>query len=325
MSKNFQEPEEKDLDSNIEILDDFNPLDEAVNEKDYTRHNVKINPNDFNNPIPEPSFMPPPMSGGLTNEEKQKKPQEPFNPKMNEMPKKDRHDSAEKVAEMIMTGYKWVNNFADKQLQFDEAKLMKMQSEGEIDLSVEIPLNPTTIISGAEFIQEYNEQSKGTIVVTKEFEDEIMPVLTRVLEKRGIGMNDEQYLLYLGGKDLAIKGFMVSQQMKVKKDILNTLKETLNTIKGNGFSAPPPQPTYTQPTYTPQQEAPQQYSQPLNTDINVNDFVNVMTGATPTPQPQEEYYEEPMNDYTEPKPQVKVISEGTKKPLGKRGRPSKKK
>ena len=77
MSKEFQEPEEKELNSNLadaEIMDDFNPLDEAVNEKEYTKHNVKINPNDFNSDIPEPSFMPPPMSGGLKQEEKNIKP-----------------------------------------------------------------------------------------------------------------------------------------------------------------------------------------------------------------------------------------------------------
>jgi hypothetical protein len=41
MSKEFQEPEEKEMDlNNAELVDDFNPLGEAVIEKDYTRPNV---------------------------------------------------------------------------------------------------------------------------------------------------------------------------------------------------------------------------------------------------------------------------------------------
>jgi hypothetical protein len=50
-----------------------------------------------------------------------------------------------------------------------------------------------------------------------------------------------------------------------------------------------------------------------NPDLNVNDFVNEMTGSIPA----EEYHEE-----EEEKPVVKVISNGT--PKGKRGRPKKK-
>jgi hypothetical protein len=332
MSKEFQEPEEKDMDTqNAEVvMDDFNPLDEPVLEKEYTKHNVRVNPKDFQTDIPEPSFMPPPMTGGLTEEEKTapKKPQEPFNPKMNDLSKKDKHDSAEKVAEMIMTGYKWANNFADESLLFNERKLMKLQQEGEIDLSIEIPFTPTTTLTGEEFVQEFNEQTKGTIVVTKEFEEEVKPVLTRVLEKRGIGMTDEQYLIYLFGKDIAIKGFMFSQQLSVKKDMLNMLKEATQAMRGNYVQPQQPTQSYnsnpspsTPSPSTPSQsepevvyeETPMPKNPKRNPDLNVNDFVNEMTGSIPA----EEYHEE-----EEEKPVVKVISNGT--PKGKRGRPKKK-
>jgi hypothetical protein len=338
MSKEFQEPEEKELNktSEAEIIDDFNPLDEAVNEKEYTKHNVRVNPNDFSSDIPEPSFTPPPMVGGLTQEEKSSKPKEkePFNPQAKDMSKKDKQMASKRVADMCMTAYKWLNKFADSQLQFDERKIAKMEMEGEIDLNVEIPISPSVSMSAGEFIQEYNEQSKGTIVVTKEFEDEVMPVLIDVLEEEGITMTKKQELAYLIGKDIAIKGFMGYQNYKVKKDTLKMLVELNKNIKASNvvnMPNPAPQPTYTpqpEPTYTP---PPQRQHDPIN---NVNDFVNEMTGGI-NPNQYQGQTEIPVPDevanmsydddyiYEEPKPKVKIISEGINK-SGKRGRPKKK-
>jgi hypothetical protein len=318
MSKEFQEPEEKDLNdtSNAEILDDFSPLDEPILEKEYTKHNVRINPNEFRNDIPEPSFMPPPMNGMVNEEEKIKKPQEPFNKELKDLPKKDKEMASEKVAEMCITTYKWLNDFADSKLLIDERKLNKMQQNGEIDLSVEIPMGSTSL-TAFEFVQEYNEQSKGTISVSKEFEEEVRPVLTRVLEKRGIGMTDENYLAYLVVKDLVVKGFMAKQSLNVKKDILSTLKEATMLIRGNAqpqpqpYQAPPqqqqqqyaPQPPI--PTYEVEEEEEEIYEEPSNPDTNVNDFVNEMVGS-------------------KPKAKIKSISEARTKSTGKRGRPKKK-
>jgi hypothetical protein len=330
MAKEYQEPEEKEMDTqnaDAVVLDDFNPLDEAVSEKEYTKHNVRVDPKDFQTDIPEPSFIPPPMMGGLTAEEKNapKKPQEPFNPKMNDMSKKDKHDSAEKVADMIMTGYKWANNFVDERLLFNEKKLMKLQADGEVDLSIQIPFTPTTTLTGEELIQEFNDQTRGTIVVTQEFEDEVKPVLTRVLEKRGVGMSDEQYLIYLFGKDIAMKGFMFSQQLSVKKDMLNMLKEATQAMRGNFVAQPQPQ-TYTAQPQPQTQSAPpaeesyyeEEVEEPIpvkrkrrhNPATNVNDFVNEMTGSIT----EEEIYVE-----EEPK-----VIENKVNRTGKRGRPKKK-
>jgi hypothetical protein len=348
MSKEFQEPEEKELNSNlsdVEIMDDFNPLDEAVNEKEYTKHNVKVNPNDFNADIPEPSFSPPPMSGGLKQEEKNIKPKEPFNPQVKDMSKKDKQMASKRVADMCMTAYKWVNKFADSQLQFDERKIAKMEMDGQIDLSVEIPISATVSMSAGEFIQEYNEQSKNTIVVTKEFEDEVMPVLIDVLEEEGISMTKKQELAYLIGKDVAVKGFMGYQNYKVKKDTLKMLMELNKNIKASNvinsqprqqeYTPPPQQPTTPEPIY--QEE--QVYVKPHDPVTNVNDFVNEMTGGinpndivyqpqTEVPVPSEVNFtpyndSEITNDYQEPKPKVKVITDGVKKSI-KRGRPKRK-
>lgn len=340
MNKEFQEPEEKNLNNTDDaiIMDDFNPLDEAINEKEYTKHNVKVNPNDFNKPIPEPSFTPPPMTGMVNENEKPKdiRPKEPFNPQAKQMTTKDKRLASKRVADMLMTAYKWVNRFADSSLQFNERKVSKMVSNGELDLSVQVPISPNETISAGEFIQEYNDQSRNTIVVTNEFEEEVMPVLIDVLEEEGITMTKKQELAFIVGQDIAVKGFMMYQSLQVKKDMLKMMTE-FSSIRQPSYvppaPAPAPQPTYTapvepQPTFTP----PTSHD-PVN---NVNDFVNEMTGGlnpnynTPTdiPVPSDVQFtpfeDEDMTDYEEPKkPTVKIISSA--KPKNKGGRPRKNK
>jgi hypothetical protein len=190
-------------------------------------------------------------------------------------------------------------------------------------LSLPIPIGNGEIITAGEYVKEYNEQSKGTITVTQKFKDEVMPVLTNVLAKRGIGMSEENELLYLVVKDGIAKGFLAYQSLQIKKDFLNTWKEQTQAQRGGAISStPPPPPPPPQPTY---QEAPPQptYQQPThNPDLNVNDFVNQMTGSI---QPQtiiEDDFEDD-STYVEPEPTVKVISQSKSK-SSKRGRPKKK-
>lgn len=340
MNKEFQEPEEKNLNNTDDaiIMDDFNPLDEAINEKEYTKHNVKVNPNDFNKPIPEPSFTPPPMTGMVNENEKPKdiRPKEPFNPQAKQMTTKDKRLASKRVADMLMTAYKWVNRFADSSLQFNERKVSKMVSNGELDLSVQVPISPNETISAGEFIQEYNDQSRNTIVVTNEFEEEVMPVLIDVLEEEGITMTKKQELAFIVGQDIAVKGFMMYQSLQVKKDMLKMMTE-FSSIRKPSYVPPAPAPA-TQPTYTAPVEPQPIFTTPTSHDPvnNVNDFVNEMTGGlnpnynTPTdiPVPSDVQFtpfeDEDMTDYEEPKkPTVKIISSA--KPKNKGGRPRKNK
>jgi hypothetical protein len=339
MNKEYQEPEEKELNESMtdaEIIDDFNPLDEAIIEKEYTKPNVKINPKDFATDIPEPDFMPPPMTGGLNNDEKPKdvKPvKEPFNPQVKQMSTKEKRMGSKRVADMLMTAYEWVNVAVDNSLLFNERKINKLQMDGELDLSTPIPISATDTMSAGEFIQEFNSQSKGTIKVTQEFKEEVMPVLIDVLEEEGVTITKKQELGYLIGKDVAVKAFMCYQSLNVKKDMLKMMIEISQANKQSmsyNQSAPIPQPTYTPPTPEPVYEReftpPPTPQREFNPELNVNDFVNQMTGGI---SEQEEYKEPTMfvenieepQVYEEPKSKVKIISDGSK---SKRGRPKSK-
>jgi hypothetical protein len=251
MANDFMEPEEIGTD----IGADYDPMGTPINEKPYTKHNVKINPKDLQGDIPEPSFQAPLIDLDKPPLEQvpptPKKEREPFNKEMNELPKKEKEMAAHHVANMILQVYEGLNHLANQGMVFNEKKLNKLQQEGEVDFSIRVPINYKTneTITAAEFIDDFNSQRKNALKVTQEFKDEVTPILERVLRKRGVGMTDEQMLVFLFGKDIALKGqeFLVARQQM--GDIIGMLKEqTLEMKKGNFRSQmptpppPPPQP-----------------------------------------------------------------------------------
>ena len=241
---NFKEPEEMD----------YNPLGESVNEKSYTRPNVTIDADELNTPIPEPTYQAENISASTQQMPKQpKQPIQQLNPEMEDLSNKDKKDSAKYVAETIVGGYEFICGLVNRGLLFNENKLKKIQASGEIDLSMELPIGNGQFMTIYEFIQEYNEQNKNALSVSQEFKDEIIPVLTKVLEKRGIGMTIEQKLLFIAGKDVATKAIISFQLVSVMKEMQNDWKEFYLANKQQQAPQTTPQPT-PQTTYTPPQE-----------------------------------------------------------------------
>jgi len=254
MASNFSEPEELGQD----FGGDYDPLGQPINEKPYTKPNVTIDPKDMMGDIPEPSFQPPPLDLGSPDfaEATPKKEAKPFNPQMNDLPKKEKEVAASHVAKMIMQGYEFAHGVANKGMMFSEKKLNKLAREGEVDFGIQIPYDYSSnqTMSAAEFIKEFNDQQKDALVVSQEFKEEVTPVLERVLKKRGIGMTDEQYLIFLFGKDIAIKTTQFMAARSQMSEIINQLKEMTAELKSSrGGSAyptpPPPPPSAPQPEY----------------------------------------------------------------------------
>lgn len=219
----------------------LNPLDEPVNEKRYSRPNVNTSASDLNKPIGEPSFAPPPLQSKniSSNDEPQKK-RDPVNPEMKNIPKKETELAAKQAAQMIIQGYKWAHGLANNALKVSERKLNQLQAEGEINLNALIDYEYGKRMRAGEFFQIYNEQVGGLLQVSEEFKEETLPVLERVLAKRGIGLTDEQYLMYLFGKDIAAKSILFFQQ----KATLNVMIESIKaaTMSQYAQQAPPPPP-----------------------------------------------------------------------------------
>lgn len=238
-----------------EVNVDFNPLDEPVNEKRYTSPNVNANPNDLNKPIEEPRFAPPPMQKKTIPQFEEKKPKpEPFNPDMKNIPKKETEMAAAQMAKLIIQGYEWMHQLANKGLQISEKKLIKLQAEGEINLNAMIDYDYGKKIRAGEFFQDYNEQVKNILYVSDTFKEETTPVLERVLAKRGVGMTDENYLLFLFGKDIAEKSMIFFQYKSQMNYMIESIKEA--TMSQFVQQAPPPPPSQRQSTPPPPPPTP---------------------------------------------------------------------
>jgi len=204
---------------------DFNPLDEPVNEKRYSQPNVNVGDMDMNTPISEPNFTPPPFQKKKPETKEEPKKREPVNPEMKGLPKKDVDMSAKAAAKMILQGYDWIHLLANKGLKVSEKKLNKLQAEGEINLNALIDYDYGKRMRAGEFFEEYNRQVEGILVVSDEFKEEVTPVLERVLAKRGIGMTDEQLLMFMFGKDIAAKSLIFFQQRQVLNNMVENIKQ----------------------------------------------------------------------------------------------------
>ena len=272
----------------------YNPFLEQVTERPYSTVNVGVTQEQLKSSIPEPVYSPfsvdsnenpynmlggdgQPSGGG------QKRESAPFNPMMNDVSDGDKKMGAQHMAKLLVEGYEQLHVFGNKALQVPEKKIRKLEKEGLIDLSIPIPYEYGKTITAGEFLQDYNDQNKDALTVSKEFKKEVTPVLTRVLEKRGAGLTDEQYLGFLVGKDLVVKLVIVAQLRSTMNDMINVIKDyTEATRAGNGV---PPQPkaqaTTPQPT-APQPTAPQpQYQEPSHSapDFNFQDNEVVMNST----------------------------------------------
>lgn len=272
----------------------YNPFIDSVSEKPYTQMNVGVNPNQMTGSIPEPQYQPNMIRGNenpynMLNDDfgasmgQAQRGGDTVNPSMNSLPDADKKLGAEHMAKLIVDGYEQLHTFANKGLQVPERKIRKLVAEGEIDLSVEIPYDYGKTITAGEFFQEFNEQNKDTLTVSKEFKKEVTPVLTRVLQKRGAGVTDEQYLIYLFGKDILVKGVIFSQIRGTMNDMINVIKDYTTTVKENGgVPAKAPEKPRATPTPPPPSAPSASYEQlpdePI-VPVNSDDF-NFRTNET---------------------------------------------
>ena len=257
----------------------YNPFLDNVNEKPYSQVKVDASASQMYNPIPEPAFGGASMSAG---EDAYGKLNGDFgggssgaNTGMSigggggEMSDQDKKLAAEQLAKMVVDVYGEIKNLSNNLLLISPKKIKKLEQEGEIDTSVQIPLGGQPVTIG-EFVEQYNEQTKGTLSLSKEFKKEIMPPLTRVLQKRGAGLTDESLIIYLFGKDIVMSGAIIYQHGSVINDAIDTMKEYTQAYK-SGASAPAPAPAPA-PASAPKEQPRQAYTQAPNVDVNAPDF-----------------------------------------------------
>jgi hypothetical protein len=219
---------------------DYNPFAESVIERDYSTPKTASGVVDD---IDEPSFVPPSYEDIIQDRENEKDNQfeqtNPFdnpNPSMNDLSDKDKRIACESLVDTCLDAYEQLHVYGQMFVKVDEEVLLQKQAEGKLDLSVQIPVaeNGDTM-SMSEFVGQFNEQSTQAIKYDKEFGYKVRPAMIRVFTKRGWGMTDEQFLLYMFGKDIAVKVSLIYQ---LKKTINNTLDIFEKLHKSNNVVSP---------------------------------------------------------------------------------------
>jgi len=227
-----------------EQMDDFNPLDEPVNEKSYTSSNVNVDGVDMSKPIEEPRFTPPPISKKPLYADEPPPKKEAFNPEMKYASRKETKQASAFLAKLCVDGYERVHVMVNQAMKVSEKKLDKLQSEGEINLNAMISYDYGKSMRAGDFFKTYNDQMDNFITVSQEFKDEVTPLLEEIFAERGMGMTKEQRLLSLVVTDLFGKGILVFQQ----RQILNSMIENIKAATTGMYTPPPPPP---QPTPAP--------------------------------------------------------------------------
>lgn len=268
---------------------DYNPFAESVIERDYSTPKTASGVVDD---IDEPSFVPPSYEDIIQDRENEKDNQfeqsNPFdnpNPSMNDLTDKDKRIACESLVDTCLDAYEQLHVYGQMFVKVDEEVLMQKQAENKLDLSVQIPVSESgETMTMSEFVGQFNEQSTQAIKYDKEFGYKVRPAMIRVFTKRGWGMTDEQFLLYMFGKDIAVKVSLIYQ---LKKTINNTLDIFEKLHKSNNVVSPSNDYDTTTKGVIIEDEIDEEYENPM--------FEDIETYTTTNEKPTKEEFTKSMN------------------------------
>jgi hypothetical protein len=261
---------------------DYNPLGEAVKERSYTK--PKIDGANLEAEIEEPTFTPPSFADMEEPAGFEAAQEQQFaNPALNDLSDKDKKYATEQMVDVVLDGYEKLTGLANNLVQIKDSRLQGMINRGELNPRVRIPIDASGgSLSVQEFVTEFNEQTSEAISTSDEFKTEVRPAMVRVFEKRGIGMTDEQFLMYKFGSDMVMKGAVVVQLRSQINSMLDLMKDLSNQQAATA-TPPPPSPTQAsaptpEPTPTPEPE-PVEFVEPEEEVVGFQDEGPTFDGA----------------------------------------------
>jgi hypothetical protein len=232
----------------VEIMDDFSPLDAPVKQRPYTQHHIADA--QVLGDLEEPTFQPPSFND-FEQEGAEAEPERPFNQSYSELDGKEKTMGAKMMAEMTLDLYEKGCGLLGKLPEISEGKLDRLIAEGEIDGNIEIPTEAGSL-GVKDFAREYNDSIKDAFSVSDDFKEKVKPPLERVFKKRGIGMTDEQLLMYYFATDFGAKGVQAFMLRKTANGIIDSLRE--NTLAIRETQQPRPRPQEQEVRYEPKAE-----------------------------------------------------------------------
>lgn len=154
-------------------------------------------------------------------------PDEPFNPDFAEMPPNQQDDSARLTATAFVHAYAGAKMLFPTLIAISERKLKKLEKAGEIDLGMQFRESRQSprMITILEFVNNFNDTLTKPFETSEEFKENVIPLLTEILKKKGVALTPEQLLMYYVGEDLIATIKNAINASIDRREMLDHLKE----------------------------------------------------------------------------------------------------
>jgi hypothetical protein len=247
----------------VPSFDDYSPIAEPVVDRSYNHAEVIAEIGD----ISEPDFgdQVPTFDDFQDAEQPEvEQPKEPnafdniSNPAMSDLDAKDKKMASTQLVNSVLEGYAMIHELGIKVAKIDEAKVYEKLINGEIDSELRVPIaEDGSSVNAQEYANTHNQQVVDALTYDPEFGEKVKPAMIRVFTKKGWGITDEQFLLGMFGKDLAMKMVMIIGMKKQGNEMLKHFATATASNRAEVVSQPPVQ-TYTPDSIQskPKEEAP---------------------------------------------------------------------
>jgi hypothetical protein len=154
------------------------------------------------------------------------------NPALNDLDEKDKKVACEQLVEVCLDTYETLWSLAGNVVKVSDKKIKQLVKEGKLDPQKRIPIDDRgTTVTSIEFIQSFNAQVPDAVEADPAFRKKVAAPLTRIFQKKGWGISDEQTVMFAVIKDSATKAMSAWALKKSINDVLERLAEEQEFIK----------------------------------------------------------------------------------------------
>lgn len=221
----------------------YNPFGESVEEKAY--RTPKIATAESIPDIDEPAFVAPTYEDLVTANETVGQNGENGEPvveektgldrfsqdEVKEMKPEDKKEAAEGLTTVVLGMYSMGCSALGGLTKISDSKLSQLEQDDLLDVSMRVPVDRHTTASVRKIVDSMNEQASEAFEVSDDFKEKVTPVMTRVFEKHGWGVTDEQNLMIMFGMDIAQKAQIVIQMRNAANYQLEAFMKMHDTQK----------------------------------------------------------------------------------------------
>jgi len=148
------------------------------------------------------------------------------NPALNELDEREKKIACEQMVDACLDTYETLWSLAGNLVKVSDKRIKSLVKEGKLDPQQLIPIDDRgTRVTSIEFIQSFNAQVPDAVEPDPAFRKKVSAPLTRIFQKRGWGMSDEQTVLFAVIKDSATKGMSAWALKKSINEVLERLEE----------------------------------------------------------------------------------------------------